>query len=474
MPSNNIEEKLRELDRGFYDFIDEFTYDKITEKGINADIVNEISREKNEPEWMRLRRLKSLEIFNKLENPNWGPDLSELKMDDITAYVKPKTDKKSNWDALPKEIKETFDRLGIPKAEQKSLAGVGAQYDSEEVYFSIQKHLADQGVIFMDFGTALKEHEDLVKEYFQKAIPPTLHKYAALHGAVWSGGSLIYVPEGIKVDIPLQSYYRLNAPGAGQFEHTMIIAEDNAKVHFIEGCSAPRYNVVNLHAGSVEIFVGKNAEVRFSTIENWSRNMYNLNTKRAIVDEGGKVIWVSGSFGSKVSMLYPTSILAGEGASAEYTGITFASDGQYIDNGCSMIHLAKNTYSTALTKSITAGSGKSMTRSFVQMKKNSSGSRSTVDCENLMLSANAQSDTIPVLDIRNDDVDCGHEAKIGSIDQSQIFYLMSRGITEEEAKSMIVRGFAEPISRELPLEYAVEMNHLIDMELEGANGWWVN
>ena len=474
MPSNNIEEKLRELDRGFYDFIDEFTYDKITEKGINADIVNEISREKNEPEWMRLRRLKSLEIFNKLENPNWGPDLSELKMDDITAYVKPKTDKKSNWDALPKEIKETFDRLGIPKAEQESLAGVGAQYDSEEVYFSIQKHLADQGVIFMDFGTALKEHEDLVKEYFQKAIPPTLHKYAALHGAVWSGGSLIYVPEGIKVDIPLQSYYRLNAPGAGQFEHTMIIAEDNAKVHFIEGCSAPRYNVVNLHAGSVEIFVGKNAEVRFSTIENWSRNMYNLNTKRAIVDEGGKVIWVSGSFGSKVSMLYPTSILAGEGASAEYTGITFASDGQYIDNGCSMIHLAKNTYSTALTKSITAGSGKSMTRSFVQMKKNSSGSRSTVDCENLMLSANAQSDTIPVLDIRNDDVDCGHEAKIGSIDQSQIFYLMSRGITEEEAKSMIVRGFAEPISRELPLEYAVEMNHLIDMELEGANGWWVN
>ena len=470
MPSNNIEQKLRELDRGFYDFIDEFTYDKITEKGINADIVNEISREKNEPEWMRLRRLKSLEIFNKLENPNWGPDLSELKMDDITAYVKPKTDKKSNWDALPKEIKETFDRLGIPKAEQESLAGVGAQYDSEEVYFSIQKHLADQGVIFMDFGTALKEHEDLVKEYFQKAIPPTLHKYAALHGAVWSGGSLIYVPEGIKVDIPLQSYYRLNAPGAGQFEHTMIIAEDNAKVHFIEGCSAPRYNVVNLHAGSVEIFVGKNAEVRFSTIENWSRNMYNLNTKRAIVDEGGKVIWVSGSFGSKVSMLYPTSILAGEGASAEYTGITFASDGQYIDNGCSMIHLAKNTYSTALTKSITAGSGKSMTRSFVQMKKNSSGSRSTVDCENLMLSANAQSDTIPVLDIRNDDVDCGHEAKIGSIDQSQIFYLMSRGITEEEAKSMIVRGFAEPISRELPLEYAVEMNHLIDMELEGANG----
>ena len=348
MPSNNIEEKLKTLDRGFYDFIDEFTYEKITEKGINADIVNEISREKGEPDWMRIRRLKSLELFEQMENPTWGPDLSELNVADITAYVKPKTDKKSSWDALPEEIKATFDRLGIPQAEQESLAGVGAQYDSEEVYFSIQKHLEDQGVIFMDFATALKEHEDLVKEYFQRAIPPTLHKYAALHGAVWSGGSLIYVPEGVKVDIPLQSYYRLNAPGAGQFEHTMIIAEDNAKVHFIEGCSAPRYNVVNLHAGSVEIFVGKYAEVRFSTIENWSRNMYNLNTKRAIVDEGGKVIWVSGSFGSKVSMLYPTSVLAGEYASAEYTGITFAADGQYrqwllYDPPCSK-HIFNSSY----------------------------------------------------------------------------------------------------------------------------------
>ena len=419
---------------------------------------------------MRKRRLKSLEIFEKTPNPSWGPDLSELDMADITTYVKPPTDKKTAWEALPDDIKDTFDRLGIPQAEQESLAGVGAQYDSEEVYHSIQKHLEDQGVIFMDFTSAIREHEDLVKKYFQKAIPPTLHKYAALHGAVWSGGSLIYVPEGVKVDIPLQSYYRLNAPGAGQFEHTMIIAEDNSRVHFIEGCSAPKYNVVNLHAGSVEIFVGKNAEVRFSTIENWSRNMYNLNTKRAIIQEGGKMIWVSGSFGSKVSMLYPTSVLAGRKARAEYTGITFAGDGQYIDNGCSMIHLAPETYSTALTKSITAGNGKSMTRSLVEMRKNSAGSKSTVDCENLMISEGSQSDTIPVLDIRNDDVDCGHEAKIGSIDQSQVFYLMSRGIPEDEAKSMIVRGFAEPVSKLLPLEYAVEMNNLIDMELEGANG----
>lgn len=470
MKEINIEEQLKDIDRGYYDFFNEFIYSDITEKGLNADIVNEISDKKNEPEWMRKRRLKSLEIFEKTPNPSWGPDLSELNMADITTYVKPPTDKKSTWEALPSDIKDTFDRLGIPQAEQESLAGVGAQYDSEEVYHSIQKHLSDQGVIFIDFSTAVREYEDLVKKYFQKAIPPTLHKYAALHGAVWSGGSLIYVPEGVKVDIPLQSYYRLNAPGAGQFEHTMIIAEDNSRVHFIEGCSAPRYNVVNLHAGSVEIFVGKNAEVRFSTIENWSRNMYNLNTKRAIIQEGGKMIWVSGSFGSKVSMLYPTSILAGEGARAEYTGITFAGDGQYIDNGCSMIHLAPNTFSTALTKSITAGNGKSMTRSLVAMRKNSQGSKSTVDCENLMISEESQSDTIPVLDIRNDDVDCGHEAKIGSIDQGQVFYLMSRGIPEEEAKSMIVRGFAEPISKLLPLEYAVEMNNLIDMELEGANG----
>lgn len=462
--------QIKEIDRGVYDFFNDFEYADISDKGVNAKIVLEISKKKNEPEWMKNRRLKSLSLFEKIPNPVWGPDLSELKMEDITTYVKPNTDKKSNWDQLPADIKATFDRLGIPQAEQESLAGVGAQYDSEEVYHSIQKHLSDQGVIFTDFDTALREHEDIVKKYFQRAIPPTLHKYAALHGAVWSGGSLIYVPKGVNVDIPLQSYYRLNAPGAGQFEHTMIIAEEGAKVHFIEGCSAPRYNVVNLHAGSVEIFVGKNAEVRFSTIENWSRNMYNLNTKRAIVEEGGKVIWVSGSFGSKVSMLYPTSVLNGEYASAEYTGIAFAGDGQYIDNGCSMIHLAPNTYSTALTKSISQGTGKSMTRSLVKMNKKATGSRSTVDCENLMLSEESQSDTIPVLDIRNDDVDCGHEAKIGSLDQGQIFYLMSRGISEEEAKSMIVRGFAEPIAKQLPVEYAVEMNNLIDMELEGANG----
>ena len=462
---------LEEMDRGVYDIKNKFTYKSKTEKGLTEDIVRQISKEKEEPAWMLESRLKALKIFNEKENPKWGPDISEVDMNEITTYIRPDAEMSDDWKNVPDDIRDTFDKLGIPEAEKEAmLSGVGAQYDSEIVYHNVQKYLSDQGVIYTDFETGLKKYPEIVKKYFSKCIKPSLHKYAALHYAVWSGGSFVYVPKGVNVDIPLQSYFRLNAPGAGQFEHTLIIVEDGAYCHFIEGCSAPKYNVINLHAGAVELFVGEGATLRYSTIENWSRNMYNLNTKRAIVDEGGKVIWVSGSFGSKVSMLYPTSVLAGEGASAEYTGITFASDGQYIDNGCSMIHLAPNTYSTALTKSITAGTGKSMTRSLVQMKKNAKGSRSTVDCENLMLGDNAQSDTIPVLDIRNDDVDCGHEAKIGSLNQSQIFYLMSRGIPEDEAKSMIVRGFAEPVSRELPLEYAVEMNHLIDMELEGANG----
>ncbi len=470
MKEINIEDQLKELDRGYYDFFNEFEYADITDKGINADIVNEISKKKNEPDWMRRRRLKSLALFEKIDNPSWGPDLSELNMDDITTYVKPKSDKKSNWEALPEEIRDTFDRLGIPQAEQESLAGVGAQYDSEEVYHSIQKHLSDQGVIFMDFATALKEHEDLVKEYFQRAIPPTLHKYAALHGAVWSGGTLVYVPEGVKVDIPLQSYYRLNAPGAGQFEHTMIIAEEGAKVHFIEGCSAPRYNVVNLHAGSVEIFVHKDAEVRFSTIENWSRNMYNLNTKRAHVEKNGLIQWISGSFGSKVSMLYPCSVLLGEHASSEYTGISFAGSDQNIDTGAQVIHAAPYTTSTVDSKSISKSGGIGVYRGLVKIAENAHHSKSSVSCESLMLDPESRSDTIPVIDIRNKDVDFGHEAKIGRISDEVIFYLMSRGIPEGEAKAMVVRGFADPVAKELPMEYAVEMNNLINLELEGSIG----
>ena len=464
------ESTFMDIDRGIYDVIDKFEYSDISDKGLNKKIVEELSKKKNEPEWMLKRRLQSLLIFEKTENPVWGPDLSELNMEDITTYVKPKTEKKDNWDALPQDIKDTFDRLGIPQAEQESLAGVGAQYDSEEVYHSIQKHLSDQGVIFTDFDTALKEHEEIVHKYFQRAIPPTLHKYAALHGAVWSGGSLIYVPKGVIVDIPLQSYYRLNAPGAGQFEHTMIIAEEGAKVHFIEGCSAPKYNVVNLHAGSVEIFVHKNAEVRFSTIENWSRNMYNLNTKRAIVEENGQVEWISGSFGSKVSMLYPASILVGENASSEFTGISFAGEGQNLDTGAQVVHAAPHTTSTVNTKSISKSGGIAIYRGLVEIKENAVGAKNATSCESLMLDNKSRSDTIPTIKIENNNIDIGHEAKIGRISDSVIFYLMSRGISEQEAKEMVVRGFAEPIAKELPMEYAVEMNNLINLELVGAIG----
>lgn len=330
--------------------------------------------------------------------------------------------------------------------------------------------LLAQGVIYMDMSEALLKHEELVKQYFSKAIDMSLHKYTALHLALWSGGSFVYVPKDIQVFIPIQSYYRLNAPGAGQFEHTLIIAEENSSIHYIEGCSAPSYNVLNLHAGSVEIFVGKNANVKFSTIENWSKNMYNLNTKKAIVEENGKIEWITGSFGSKVSMLYPTSVLKGDDSKSEFTGITFANSNQYIDNGCSSIHLGKNTYSTVNTKAITVDNGISITRNIVYIDKNATGSKSNSECESLMLGDNAISDTIPVIDQRTKDADIGHEASIGKISDEAIYYMKTRGINEEEAKKMIVRGFAEPISRELPLEYAIEMNQLIDMELEGANG----
>ena len=334
----------------------------------------------------------------------------------------------------------------------------------------MKDYLKEQGVIYTDFDAAIRDYPEIVKKYFQKAIPPTLHKYAALHGAVFSGGSFVYVPKGVNVDIPLQSYYRLNAPGAGQFEHTMIIVEEGANCHFIEGCSAPKYDVTNLHAGSVEIFVEENATMRFSTIENWSRNMYNLNTKRAIVKKNGKIQWVSGSFGSKVSMLYPTSILIGEGASSELTSISFAGEGQYLDNGAQVFHYAPNTSSSMNTKSISSGNGVCVFRGVVKTSENAAGSKSSVNCDSLMLSEESRSDTIPVIDLYTDDIDIGHEAKIGKIDETSIFYLMSRGISEQEARAMIVRGFAEPVAKELPIEYAVEMNNLINMELEGTNG----
>ena len=463
--------QVEDVSRGVYDIKNEVHYRLKTKKGLTKEIVNQISDEKNEPDWMRELRLDSLEKFYQIDNPIWGPDLSEVNIGDITTYISPDANLTEDWDEVPDDIRNTFMLLGIPEAEQKkNLSGVGAQYDSEVVYHNIQKELSEQGVIYTNFETAVKEYEDIVRDYFMTCIPNTDHKYAALHGAVWSGGSFVYVPKGVKVTVPLQSYFRLNAPGAGQFEHTLIIVEEGAYCHFIEGCSAPRYNVVNIHAGSVELFIKKNATLRYSTIENWSRNMYNLNTKRAIVEEGGAIEWVSGSFGSKVSMLYPMSILIGEGARSEFTGITFAGKDQYLDTGTKVIHAAPNTSSMVNSKSISKDGGVAIYRGLVKVYPNATGSKSSVSCESLMLDSKSRSDTIPVVDIATDDVDLGHEAKIGRIDDEVVFYLMSRGISEQEAKSMIVQGFANPIAKELPLEYAVEMNQLINLELEGTIG----
>lgn len=461
---------VNEPNRGIYDIKNEFKYSFKTEEGLSSDIILKISKEKNEPKWMTDFRLKSLEIYNSMELPPWGPDLTDLHIENIVTYVKPNTEMKGKWEEVPEEIKKTFDILGIPKAEQTSLAGVGAQYDSEVVYHSIKEDLVKKGVIYTDIDTAVKEYESIVKEYFMTCVKPNDHKFVALHGAVWSGGSFVYVPEGVEVDIPLQSYFRLNAPGAGQFEHTLIIVDKGAKLHFIEGCSAPKYNVNNLHAGCVELFVKEGARLRYSTIENWSKNMYNLNTKRAIVEKDGIMEWVSGSFGSKVSMLYPMTILKGERSKVEFTGITFAGKGQHLDTGAKVIHAAPYTTSTINSKSISKDGGKALYRGALRVAHNAHHVKSTISCESLMLDNKSKSDTIPVIDLMNDDVDIGHEAKIGRISDDAIFYLMSRGISEKEAKAMIVRGFVEPIAKELPLEYAVEMNNLIKLELEGTIG----
>ena len=462
--------QVADMDRGVYDIKNNFEYSYIADAGLTEDIIREIWSNKNEPEWMLDFRLKSLEIYNRMEIPNWIPDISGLDMEHIYTYVKPKVDMKGDWNEVPDDIKSTFDRLGIPEAEKTSLAGVGAQYDSEVVYHSIQEDLVKQGVIYTDIETALHEHEEIVKKYWMTLIPPTDHKWAALHGAVWSGGSFVYVPAGVQVDIPLQSYFRLNAPGAGQFEHTMIIVEEGAKVHFIEGCSAPKYDVSNLHAGAVELFVKDNATLRYSTIENWSKNMYNLNTKRCVVGKGGTIEWVSGSFGSHVSCLYPMSILNGEGAHAEFTGVTFAGEGQFLDTGCKVVHNTPYTTSNVNSKSISKSGGAAIYRGLLKIGPNAEHAKATVSCESLMLDEISQSDTIPAIIVENDNVDLGHEAKIGRISDEAIFYLMTRGISEEEARAMLVRGFVEPISKELPLEYAVEMNNLINLELEGSIG----
>ena len=464
---------VEDIDRSLYDFRyeeKEGEFYKIKE-GLTEDIVLEISEKKNDPKWMRDFRLKSLEIYNKSEMPNWGPDISGLNVDNIVTYVKPNTEMSQAWEEVPEDIKNTFEKLGIPEAERKSLAGVGAQFDSELVYHNLQEEVARQGVIYTDIESALHgPYGKMIEEHFMRLVPPTDHKFAALHGAVWSGGSFVYVPKGVNVGIPLQSYFRLNAKGAGQFEHTLIIVDEGAQLHFIEGCSAPKYNVANLHAGCVELFVGKNAKLRYSTIENWSKNMYNLNTKRAKVEENGIMEWVSGSFGSHVSYLYPMTILKGDNARSQFTGVTFAGKGQNLDTGAKMVHIGKDTSSYINTRSISKGGGISTYRSAVVIQNQAKNAKSAVSCQSLMLDDESRSDTVPAIDVRTNKADVGHEAKIGRISDDAVFYLMSRGISEEEAKSLIVSGFADSVSKELPLEYAVEMNNLIRLEMVGAIG----
>ncbi len=463
--------QVENIDRSIYDIVDENIDSYQVEAGLTREIVEQISKEKNDPAWMHDFRLQALKIYNEMDVPDWGPSLDGLDMDHIVTYVRPNTTMSAKWSDVPTDIKDTFERLGIPQAERQSLAGVGAQFDSELVYHNVRAEVEEKGVVYSDIESALHgPYADMIQSHFMTLLTPKDHKFQALHGAVWSGGSFVYVPKGVKVEIPLQSYFRLNAPGAGQFEHTLIIVDEGADLHFIEGCSAPKYNVANLHAGSVELFVGKNARLRYSTIENWSKNMYNLNSKRAVVEEGGTMEWVSGSFGSHISYLYPMTILKGKGSRMEFTGITFAGAGQNLDTGVKVVHAAEDTSSVINTRSISKDGGVSTFRSSVKIQEKAAHSKTAVSCQSLMLDSRSRSDTIPAMDIRAGDADVGHEAKIGRISDEAVFYLMSRGITEEDARAMIVGGFADNVSKELPLEYAVEMNNLIHIEMSGTIG----
>lgn len=463
--------QIADIDRSIYDIRDEENDAYRMQEGLTPEIIETLSKEKDDPVWMQQFRLESLQIYNEMPVPDWGPSIDGLDIDHIATYVRPKTGMKNRWKDVPKDIKDTFDRLGIPQAERKSLAGVGAQYDSELVYHNVREEVAAEGVVYMDIESALKgEYADMVKKYFMKLVTPRDHKFAALHGAVWSGGSFVYVPKGVHLSIPLQSYFRLNAKGAGQFEHTLIIVDEGASLHFIEGCSAPKYNVANLHAGCVELYVKKNAKLRYSTIENWSKNMYNLNTKRALVEKNGTIEWISGSFGSHVGCLYPMSVLKGDNSKTEFTGVTFAGKGQNLDTGAKVLHIGKNTSSFMNTRSISKSGGISTFRSSVVVEKNAKGAKSSVSCQSLMLDSESRSDTIPAMDIRTADAAIGHEAKIGSISSEAVFYLMSRGMSEEDARALIVSGFADNVSKELPVEYAVEMNNLIQLEMKGSIG----
>ncbi|KGR91648.1 Fe-S cluster assembly protein SufB [Ureibacillus massiliensis 4400831 = CIP 108448 = CCUG 49529] len=441
-----------------------------SKRGLTEEIVREISNMKNEPEWMLNYRLKALEIFYSKPMPQWGGDLSALNFDEITYYVKPSEATQKSWDEVPEEIKATFDKLGIPEAEQKYLAGVSAQYESEVVYHNMKKDLEDLGIVFKDTDSALRENEDIFKKYWGTVIPSSDNKFAALNSAVWSGGSFIYVPPGVKLETPLQAYFRINSENMGQFERTLIIVDEGASVHYVEGCTAPVYTTNSLHSAVVEIIVKKDAYCRYTTIQNWANNVYNLVTKRTVVEENGTMEWVDGNIGSKLTMKYPACILKGEGARGMTLSIAIAGKGQHQDAGAKMIHLAPNTSSTIVSKSISKQGGKVTYRGIVRFGKKATGARSNIECDTLILDNQSTSDTIPYNEILNDNVSLEHEAKVSKVSEEQLFYLMSRGISEQEATEMIVMGFIEPFTKELPMEYAVEMNRLIKFEMEGSIG----
>jgi Fe-S cluster assembly protein SufB len=441
-----------------------------SKKGLNENIVSQISQMKEEPDWMLKFRLKALEHFQARPVPTWGPDLSTLDLENIYYYVKPTEEEGKSWDDIPDSIKSTFDRLGIPEAEQKFLAGVGAQYESEMIYHSIHEQLAEQGVIFKSIENGLKEHPELFREYFGKIIPFTDNKYAALNSAVWSGGSFVYIPPGLKVDLPLQAYFRLNVANIGQFERTIIIADEGSQVHYVEGCTAPQYTTDSFHSGVIEIIVKKNARVRYTTIQNWSNNVYNLVTQRARVEENGTMEWVDANLGSKVTMKYPSCMLVGKGAHGEILSMAFSGKGQHHDTGGKVIHLAPDTSSKIISKSISKDGGRASYRGLLRVNKGSTNVKSNVVCDALLLDDHSRSDTYPYIEVDEQDVTIGHEASVSKVEDEQLFYLMSRGLSEEEATSMVVSGFIEPLVKELPMEYAIEMNRLIQLQMEGSIG----
>lgn len=439
-------------------------------KGLTREVVAEISRKKREPEWMLHARFMALEAYERLSEPHYGPDLSEIASAEIRPYVEPRTPMVGNWDEVPSEIRTIFEELGIPEAEREGLAGVGAQYDSEMVYHHLKEQVGRTGVVYLPMEEAVRDKKwgAVVREHFMKLVRAEEHKYAALHGAVWSGGTFLYVPKGVRVEIPLQSYYRLNAPGAGQFEHTLIIVDEGAELHYIEGCSAPKLNVANIHAGCVELFVQKNARMKFSSVESWSKNMYNLNTKRALVKEGGVMEWVTGSFGAKVTMLYPCTVLEGEGARMEYTGVTFAGAGQDLDTGAKAIHLGKNTCSVMDMRGLAKDGGRVMSRSLVKVAPGVEGVKAYADCKTLILDEKSVAKAVPVIDVQNDSAEVAHEASVGRLAEEQLMYLRARGLSEGAARGLLVRGFAGKVAKELPVEYAMEMNNLMRMEMRGT------